>query len=52
MTALPLAVLALHIGLDLFDKHRHGIRIHDGVSILCYVVLAVHFTLDVVGGVR
>ncbi len=42
--ALP--VLALHIGLDIFDKHRHGIRIHDAVSVLAYAVLAVHFALD------
>ena len=42
--ALP--VLAVHIVLDLFDKHRHGIRLHDKVSILAYAVLALHFALD------
>lgn len=44
--ALP--VLALHIVLDLFDKHRHGIRIHDAVSVLAYAVLALHFALDLI----
>ncbi len=44
--ALP--VLALHIGLDIFDKHRHGIRVHDAVSVLAYVVLTIHFGIDLV----
>jgi len=42
--ALP--VLAVHIVLDLFDKHRHGIELHDKVSVLAYGVLALHFLLD------
>ena len=45
-TYVALPVLALHIVLDLFDKHRHGIRLHDKVSILAYGVLALHFALD------
>jgi len=43
---IALPVLALHIGLDIFDKHRHGIRIHDAVSVFAYAVLALHFALD------
>lgn len=43
---IALPVLALHIGLDIFDKHCHGIRIHDAVGVICYGVLALHFALD------
>lgn len=45
--AIP--VLALHIVFDIFDKHRHGIRVHDAVGVLAYAVLALHFALDFVG---
>jgi hypothetical protein len=52
LTWMVLPVLAVHIGLDLFDKHWHGIRLHDKVSILAYAVLAVHFGLDIMEAVR
>jgi len=52
LTWAVLPVLAFHIVLDLFDKHQHGSGFHDNVSILAYVVLALHFGLDIVGVMR
>ena len=46
---LAMPVLALHLGLDLFDKHRHGIKIHDFIGIVTYLVLAVHIGFDILG---
>jgi len=43
---IVLPVLALHMVLDLYDKHRHGIKIHDAVGVLTYAVLALHFAFD------
>jgi len=45
--AMP--VLALHLFLDLFDKHRHGIKVHDFIGIVTYFVLAIHIGFDVIG---
>lgn len=42
-------VLALHISLDMFDKHRHGIKVHDWVGALTFVVLVVHLGFDILG---
>ena len=42
-------VLAAHMFLDLFDKHRHGIKIHDWVGVVTYCVLAIHIGFDVLG---
>lgn len=45
--AMP--VLALHLFLDLFDKHRHGIKAHDFIGVATYLVLAVHIGFDILG---
>lgn len=47
LTYLAVPVILLHVVLDLFDRHRHGIRIHDWVSVVAYAVLALHFGLDI-----
>lgn len=52
LTWVALPVLAVHIGLDLFDKHRHGIRVHDAVGVVSYLVLALHFGLDIMEVIR
>lgn len=49
LTFLAVPVVLVHVALDLFDRHRHGIRIHDWVSVVAYAVLALHFGLDIVG---
>lgn len=42
-------VAAAHIALDIFDKHRHGIRIHDWIGGLSAVLLVAHVGLDILG---
>jgi hypothetical protein len=45
--AMP--ILFVHLALDLFDKHRHGIKVHDFIGIVTYLVLAVHIGFDILG---
>ena len=45
--AMP--VLALHLGLDLFDKHRHGLKVHDFIGVVTYAVLTLHIGFDILG---
>jgi hypothetical protein len=52
LTWLVLPVLAAHIVLDIVDKHRHGFHWHDKVSLVAYVVLAIHFGLDIMEATR
>ena len=49
LALLPIVVLALHIALDIADRHRHGYGIHDWLGVVCYVVLAIHFGFDLAG---
>lgn len=46
---LALPVAGIHIFLDLFDKHRHGIRLHDWVGFASYAAFALHFAYDLKG---
>lgn len=45
--AIP--VLVAHIVLDFYDKHRHGVKLHDWVSVAAYGALAVHFGFEFAG---
>ena len=52
LTWVALPVFVLHIALDLFDKHRHGLRWHDRLGAASTIVLLVHFGLDIMEVLR